>query len=163
MAAWGGGGWGAYPPDSAAHRYGNAGRILAFKLGGDAVPIPAALPPVEPLQKPPGQKSDKAMIRRGGLLFGGNCAICHSNPGRGGAPDLRRMSPQTHASFNDIVLEGLLKSGGMPAWGDVLKVDDAEAIHAYLIDLAQSAYDGQQAVLKAGGMIGEDGAVIKGY
>jgi quinohemoprotein ethanol dehydrogenase len=163
MAAWGGGGWGVYHPDTAAYRYGNAGRMLAFKLGGGAVPIPAPLPPVEPIPEPPRQKIDKATIARGGLLFGGNCAICHSNQDRGGAPDLRRMSPQTHASFNAIVLGGLLKSGGMPAWGDVLEAGDAEAIHAYLIDLAHSAYDGQQAVLKAGRKTGEDNAVIKGY
>jgi hypothetical protein len=28
----------------------------------------------------------------------------------------------------------------MPAWGDVLSLADAEALHAYLIELAQRAY-----------------------
>ena len=34
MAGWGGGGWFAPHPTSAAVTYGNYGRILAFKLGG---------------------------------------------------------------------------------------------------------------------------------
>ena len=42
---WGGGGWGFVPPYAAAYSKGNANRLLVFRLGGGAVPIPADLPP----------------------------------------------------------------------------------------------------------------------
>lgn len=40
MAAWGGGGYPYVPRYSAAYERGNMGRILVFKLGGGAVPMP---------------------------------------------------------------------------------------------------------------------------
>jgi quinohemoprotein ethanol dehydrogenase len=43
------------------------------------------------------------------------------------------MSPSTHEIFNDILLEGLLVDNGMPAWGDLMSPEDADAIHAFLI------------------------------
>lgn len=45
------------------------------------------------------------------------------------------MQPETHAAFRGIVLEGLFVSTGMPRWDDLLSPTDADAIHAYLIDL----------------------------
>jgi quinohemoprotein ethanol dehydrogenase len=135
MAAWGGGGW-SYPhPTSAQYRYGNAGRILAFRLGGGPVPIPEPLPPLGPVPEPPAQVGDAEDIARGQALFMANCAICHSNQERSQAPDLRRMSPGSHAAFELIVMQGLLSAGGMPSWDDVFDHDDLRALHAYLIDL----------------------------
>jgi quinohemoprotein ethanol dehydrogenase len=141
----GGGGWAVVQAESAAYRYENSGRILAFKLGGGAVPLPALLPPVEPLPAPPRQKATSAMIERGGALFGANCAVCHPNQSRTLSADLRRMSPATHAAFGEIVLRGALKSSAMPSWGDVLSGQDVDAIHAYLINVAQRAYDAERA------------------
>jgi quinohemoprotein ethanol dehydrogenase len=60
-------------------------------------------------------------------------------------PDLRRMSPETHAAFNAIVLYGARRFQGMPQWDDVLNEEQSNAIHAYLIDLAARAYAAQQA------------------
>jgi quinohemoprotein ethanol dehydrogenase len=45
------------------------------------------------------------------------------------------MQPATHANFRKIVLEGLYVPNGMPRWDDLLKPDEADAIHAWLIDL----------------------------
>jgi quinohemoprotein ethanol dehydrogenase len=64
-----------------------------------------------------------------------HCAICHSNLHRSISPDLRRMPAEAHAAFNEIVLRGGLLAGGMPRWDDPLSEADADAIHAYLIDL----------------------------
>jgi len=137
MAAWGGGGYPYVPPYSAAYKRGNQGRILVFKLGGAAVPIPAELPALEPAPAAPKQAPGvtPAMIAEGGNLFMGNCALCHSNQHRSITPDLRRMNEGTHKVFKDIVLKGLLLPNGMPRWDDRLSEADADKIHAYLIDL----------------------------
>lgn len=71
----------------------------------------------------------------GQTLFFGNCALCHSNQLRSITPDLRRIPAEVHKQFNEIVLHGLFLPGGMPRWDDRLTEADANAIHAYLIDL----------------------------
>jgi len=140
MAGWGGGGWFAPHATSAVVRYGNAGRIIAFRLDGGQVRLPAPLTSVAPIPEPPAQFGTAEQIQRGGQLFARSCAICHANIDYGMTPDLRRMSADTHASFNAIVLQGARRYRGMPQWDDVLTEDDAAAIHAYLIDLAARAY-----------------------
>ncbi|MBO9582169.1 MAG: PQQ-dependent dehydrogenase, methanol/ethanol family [Sphingobium sp.] len=137
MAAWGGGGYPYVPPYSAAYKRGNQGRILVFKIGGGAVPIPAELPALEPAPEAPKQAPGvtPATIAEGQTLFFGNCALCHSNQLRSITPDLRRMNEGTHKLFKDIVLKGLLLPNGMPRWDDRLTEADADKIHAYLIDL----------------------------
>jgi quinohemoprotein ethanol dehydrogenase len=126
--------------ESVAYQRGNANRILAFRLDGGAVPLPPRLPEDAPIPKPPAQHVGAATVARGAKLFSENCAICHPNMTRSASSDLRRMSASVHAGFNDIVLKGLMRETGMPSWGDVLSVADAEALHAYLIDLSQRAY-----------------------
>jgi quinohemoprotein ethanol dehydrogenase len=137
MAAWGGGGYPYVPRYSAAYRRGNEGRILVFKIGGGAVPIPPELPPLEVAPEPPAQAAGvtAATIEQGRTLFFGSCTLCHSNQVRSITPDLRRMPPEIHAKFGDIVLKGLLLPNGMPRWDDRLSPAEVDAIHAYLIDL----------------------------
>jgi quinohemoprotein ethanol dehydrogenase len=136
MAGWGGGGWPYVPRYAAAYSRVNADRILVFRLGGGAVALPPALPPLEVAPAPPPQAAGTtpAMIDQGRALFFANCAICHSNQHRSPTPDLRRMQAGTHTAFREIVLKGLLLPAGMPRWDDVLSADDVDAIHAYLID-----------------------------
>ncbi len=144
MAGWGGGGWAIPHPASAAYNYGNAGRIVAFRLDGGAAPMPERLPPPEPIAPPPPLQASAAEIARGEALFSADCGICHPNMTRSGSSDLRRMAPEVHANFDEIVLDGAFRSGGMPGWGDVLTKSDAHAIHAYLISQAAKAYGEQQ-------------------
>lgn len=136
MAGWGGGLWSFTPRGSAAHRRGNQGRILAFRLDGDATPLPELLPPIEVGPGPPPQLPGATAMQRarGRELFFANCAICHSNQYRSISPDLRRMQTSTHRIFGDIVRGGLYVPNGMPRWDDVWSEDDVDAIHAYLID-----------------------------
>ncbi len=137
MAAWGGGGFPYVPRYAAAYKYGNEGRLLVFKLGGGAVPMPEELPALKVADAPPAQKPGvtAATIAKGQGLFFSNCVLCHSNQHRSITPDLRRMNDGTHDAFADIVLKGALVQNGMPRWDDVLSPTDAESIHAYLIDL----------------------------
>jgi quinohemoprotein ethanol dehydrogenase len=146
MAGWGGGGWFAPYPTSAVVKYGNAGRILAFKLSGGDVPIPRLVSEVEPIPEPPAQFGTPAQIQLGGQLFGRSCGLCHANSDIGMTPDLRRMSADTHAAFNAIVLQGARRPLGMPQWDDVLNEEQTNAIHAYLIDLAWQGFNAQAAL-----------------
>ena len=152
MAAWGGGGYPYVPRYSAAYKRGNEGRILAFKLGGTAVPLPPELPPLEVAPPPPAQQPGvtNATLAAGRNLFFRNCVLCHSNQHRSITPDLRRMQPGTHAAFEKIVLDGLLVSSGMPRWNDLLSPADVRAIHAYLIDMQTNTRADELAKQKAG-------------
>jgi quinohemoprotein ethanol dehydrogenase len=123
-----------YEPGTAAREYENHGRILAFKLGGGAVPLPpkhvAAMTPEPP---PLATYSDSA-ARRGEGLYLRHCARCHA--GRGDEapsayPQLFRLNAATHAAFDSIVLGGKLKNAGMASFADVLSEADARALHAY--------------------------------
>ena len=106
-------------------------RLLVYRLGGTA-----KLPPLAPGQAapppPPGVRAPEAVVQKGAALFAKNCALCHGQLARGGIKDLRRMSPDTHAHFDDIVLGGARQAQGMASFSDVLSKDDAAAIHAYL-------------------------------
>ena len=144
MAAWGGGGWNFPHTASAAYQRGNEGRIIAFKLDGGPVPIPPLLPPIQPIPMPPPQTASGATVNRGAELFAAHCSSCHLNQPGTLAPDLRRMTPETHAAFKQIVLAGALINAGMPPWDDVLTPEDADAVHAFLITLAWAAYNKQQ-------------------
>ena len=151
-AGWGGGGYPFVPRYSAAYNRGNMNRLLVFRLGGGPVPIPDELPPLEVAPEAPAQAPGVTpeVIARGQGLFFGNCAICHANQPRSITPDLRRMQRGTHEMFRDIVLGGALVAGGMPRWNDILKPEDADAIHAYLIDLQGKTRADELAKQKAG-------------
>jgi quinohemoprotein ethanol dehydrogenase len=137
VAGYGGGGviiGAPLDPESAAYKYGNEGRVIVLKLGGPAPPLPP-LRSDPPFPNPPPRPSDAKQIAAGELLYNRYCSRCHVT-GRGNLPDLRRLDPSTHALFNSIVLGGAYTMKGMGRFDDVLKPQDAEAIHAWLIDEA---------------------------
>lgn len=121
-------------PESAAYRYGNAGRIIALKIGGPAPPLPP-LRTDPPSTEPPPRPTDAKQIAAGEALYNTRCSRCHVM-GRGNLPDLRRLTPATHALFDSIVLGGAYAMKGMGRFDDVLSPADAQAIHAWLIDQA---------------------------
>jgi quinohemoprotein ethanol dehydrogenase len=134
----------SYPRESAAQRYQNYGRLLAFKLGGGDVPLPKLREPGTTPEPPTLPKDSEAPAERGAKLFGTHCSLCHG--GRGEArlsayPDLFRLSAETHANFDAIVRGGTLASAGMASFADVVSEADAASIHAYLVR--------EQAVLRA--------------
>lgn len=140
MAGYGGGPglYAPYPKQTAAYRYGNAGRIVAFALGGSEVPKPAPAADA-PFAEPPPRSGSAGQIARGAILYNRYCGRCHTF-GRGELPDLRRLSPATHRIFYDIVLRGVYAPMGMGRFDDVLSPQDAQDVHAFLVDQAWDAY-----------------------
>jgi quinohemoprotein ethanol dehydrogenase len=117
-------------------------RILVFKLGGTAQlpPVPERQPPT-----PPASNASAGTLASGARLFRANCRICHGTDAISGGmtPDLRYLSPETHADFPDIVLYGARAHQGMPPFAGALTADDVDAIHAYLIDKARALGEAQ--------------------
>lgn len=139
MAGYGGAAGWAFPPGSAAYKYGNENRILVFRLDGAKMPTRTAVA-VPSFAVPPRQFGTARDIARGESLFAAHCARCHANTDRSLLPDLRRMAPGTHDAFEAIVLDGALSADGMGRFDDILTRADARAVHAYLIDQTRSAY-----------------------
>ena len=133
-------------------------RLLAFKLGG-AVPFPMTPDVVPPLPQPPQQTASAETIHKGQALYGKFvCDGCHSpevdGSGawvlNGAVPDLRYAPPEVHRDWYGIVLAGTHWDKGMPGFADPPKFafpnlrmtkEDADAIHAYVIDQAWKAYN----------------------
>jgi quinohemoprotein ethanol dehydrogenase len=113
-------------------------RVLAFKLGGTAKlpPVPDRGPPT-----PPAQTASKETIAKGEAIYRGTCRLCHGLDvvSGGMTPDLRYMTTETHKAFKDIVLYGARAKDGMAPFADMLTPEDADAIHAYIIDRAWAA------------------------
>jgi len=127
---------------TAALRLQNEGRILALKLGGGAVPLPAPRLQ-EPRSPPPPHEGDAAQIAAGRTLFVTWCSKCHSLGTPAVTPDLTRLERGigSAAVFASIVRGGSRLAGGMPRFDDVLSVQDADALHAYLVDQAWQAHE----------------------
>jgi quinohemoprotein ethanol dehydrogenase len=134
---------GPIPPSSAALKYQNINRIIAFKLGGGAVPVPPARVE-DPFPKPPAPTASKAQIDAGEVMFAQECSRCHVL-GPSSTPDLRKLNDGLHAAFKDIVLKGVLAPAGMERFDDILSEQDVDNVHAYLIDQSWMAYRAQEA------------------
>lgn len=149
MAGFGGAAGFQFGPSSAPYRYGNAGRIVALRLGGGPVPRPAQrIAP--PFPRPVALRAPAAEVRRGEILYAKVCSRCHVF-GRGLVPDLRRIPAGIYRQFPAIVLRGLLTEQGMGNFSDELTRSDVEAIRAYITAEAWKAYRRQRAS-RAGGV-----------
>ena len=117
----------------ASAKYGNFGRMLAFKInGGLSIDEPEHW--ARDIPEPPIVQASAAQIEHGGELYGEVCGFCHGIGVYGGpaVPDLRKMSEQTHRMFNEIVLEGVLADRGMSNFSDRLSEADVNDIYAYI-------------------------------
>jgi mono/diheme cytochrome c family protein len=135
-------------------------RLLAFKLGAkNAFPFPKIT--IAEVPKPPKQTFSKEMIEQGKNLYETHlCSGCHS-PGldgsgawtvNGAIPDLRYAPLEVHSEWYGIVLGGTHRDAGMLGFGvdqhfpniKKLSRQEADAIHAYVIDGSWRAYNEQQ-------------------
>ncbi|MBI1212726.1 MAG: PQQ-dependent dehydrogenase, methanol/ethanol family [Alphaproteobacteria bacterium] len=140
-------GWGgaqvSFGPDPAApiSQYGNNGKILAFKIGANT---PFNLPKIEPpaMVQPPADTASADLIAHGNQVFHRNCAVCHGflTMSGGVLPDLKASAPEILSRYKEIVLGGELKDRGMASFADLLKPEDVDAIHAYIVHMANIVY-----------------------
>ncbi len=141
----GGGNGNDYVPGMAAYDYGNAGRLVTFKLGGGEVPLRPRVARDEGVLAAPAvdRRGSAEEVERGEVLYRRNCAKCHSNiDGRGsGIPDLRLMSATTHEAFSEILLEGTLAERGMGSFADLLSEGEVADLHTYLIEESWRHYE----------------------
>jgi quinohemoprotein ethanol dehydrogenase len=120
------------PPETVAS--GNAGRVLAWKLGGRAR-LPdshLSLPPVVPIEA----RLEPARLERGKRLYFRFCGPCHgpSAVGGGTLPDLRRSAPAVYDALAAIVLQGARLERGMPEFGSFLGAEDVADLRHYLLE-----------------------------
>jgi quinohemoprotein ethanol dehydrogenase len=123
--------------DFARHETENVGRILAWKLGGNAR-MPEATPLAPGRVDAPALPGSAEDLARGRRLYADHCLRCHGAGVKSSAlmPDLRFASREVHVQWNDIVLGGTRASKGMASFADMLSEEDARAIHAYVISRA---------------------------
>ncbi|MBW2362042.1 MAG: PQQ-dependent dehydrogenase, methanol/ethanol family [Deltaproteobacteria bacterium] len=115
----------------------NQGRLLAFKLDGEA-PMPA----VE--QRPPGRVAHprlevaEAVVARGRDVYADVCMFCHgfAAESSGLHPDLRFASAEVHEQWDSIVRGGARTANGMPSFADLVSAEDARAVQAYVLERA---------------------------
>ena len=129
-------------------RSGGPGRILTFKLGGEAS-LPDIPEPVLVIDPPPDTASDEAVLAGLGH-YNQHCLRCHGvgAVSQGLVPDLRGMSQATHEIFDAIVLEGVLAPAGMIGFKSVLSKQESEEIRSYLVRVAhdQKALDAESSL-----------------
>jgi quinohemoprotein ethanol dehydrogenase len=129
------------PPDVLAS--GNAGHVLAWKLGGSA-----ALPEPAPWQPAPlpavDEPSDPQRTASGEATYARHCSGCHGPAAIGGGtlPDLRRSPLAVYGDLANILISGSRLARGMPRF-DFMTAEDVADVRAYLLarraELVQSA------------------------
>jgi mono/diheme cytochrome c family protein len=75
----------------------------------------------------------QSLVEKGDTLYHNRCAGCHGEQLKafagGPAFDLRRLRPDEHDRFVESVISG---KDNMPSWYGILKMDEIEAIWAYI-------------------------------
>ncbi|QUT04729.1 PQQ-dependent dehydrogenase, methanol/ethanol family [Sphingobium phenoxybenzoativorans] len=133
IAAGNGGGFALSLPAFDGPRPRPTGRVLVFKLDGNA-----KLPPVEGGVMDANPSSDRftqAQVEEGNQLFGQICAACHGMGTISGGivPDLRRSGALADKDmWQQIVIGGALESQGMVGFAKYLSPQQAETIRGYV-------------------------------
>lgn len=122
------------------------GRLLAFRLDGNAKMPPDPTPP------PPFNSSNRPLnpehVRQGAALFGEYCTRCHGTPSQASnqIPDLRRSALLQQAElWRKVVLGGILAHQGMVGWSKFLAPAQIEDIRDYIESEARAAVKGARA------------------
>ena len=119
-------------------------RVLTFKLGGDQLLPGFELPPGR--TEPPATDLDSAAVERGGIAYTRFCARCHGAGAvsDGSVPDLRKLDNRWYELFDEVVLEGMMSSAGMPRFDSVLTPQQSAEVKAYLLTRARDQWELEQ-------------------
>jgi quinohemoprotein ethanol dehydrogenase len=111
----------------------NISRLLVFKRGAGAK-LPVIQTEEQVLSAHDLVMATPGQLAEGRELYNLYCAVCHGgNAVSGGlVPDLRHRIADLDASWQAIVFDGALASGGMPAWKDYLSGEEVDTIKAYV-------------------------------
>jgi quinohemoprotein ethanol dehydrogenase len=137
-AGWGGGMALVEMSANKAPLHVSTARLLVFKLDGKAT-LPELAPPSK-IPPPPLARAPEELVKQGQAVYDRVCARCHGQNVRGGLKDLRYMTRETHAQFNDIVLKGTRKEKGMASFADLVSPQEVAAVHAYVTARANEDY-----------------------
>ncbi len=113
----------------------SVGKVVTFKLGGDAVIADIDVPMIDPTPKADLFGTDQ-QYSEGLIHYARNCTVCHgvAAASAGVLPDLRWSSyASSPEAWKGVVIDGNLQSNGMVSFADVLSEEDAEAIRAYVL------------------------------
>ena len=127
---------GAFP--SANKNPAQNGRMLVFKLGGEEMSPPVqSIARVNPVA--PSMTTDALTIARGEYEYHEHCQFCHGAGVIGGGviPDLRYLDEVGHKTFLGVILGGMHSEKGMASFKDVLSLEQANQIQAYIISQAK--------------------------
>lgn len=93
---------------------------------------------------PPERTASTEQVAAGFKDFMSYCMPCHGDAavGGGSTPDLRALTAEKHAMWDEIVLGGMHWQNGMVGFGSVLNQEQADNIHHYVIDRAWVAVAG---------------------
>jgi len=126
----------------------NISRVLVYKLGGEAkLPIIELAEQALPAHNlKPGSSET---IEQGREVYNTFCVVCHGGNAvsAGLIPDLRYRITELDAAWQGIVIDGTLKSNGMPAWDKYLSREEADAIKSYVVHEAGLGFDRGEARL----------------
>jgi PQQ-dependent dehydrogenase (methanol/ethanol family) len=120
----------------------NASRVLVYKLGGQAsLPVPPDLAE-KALPAPTLAGGTAEQVEEGRTLYNLYCIACHGGnaTSAGIIPDLRFRIDAIAPAWQAIVMEGGLKTNGMPGWKDFMTAEEAEAIKAYVVHEAKQGH-----------------------
>jgi len=119
------------------------GTFYTFKLGGIAK-APEKLPALATTFSSLKTDAPPQNIGHGWDLYTQYCIGCHRDAGRGGGviPDLTRSSDGIFKNYEEIVLNGMLESQGMPNLGAYLSKEDIADIQSYILYTADALGDG---------------------
>jgi quinohemoprotein ethanol dehydrogenase len=112
----------------------NISRVLVFRLGGSE-PLPQVAGITQELPEPTLPAPPQDRVEQGRKLYTVYCLACHGIQAISGAvvPDLRYRISDLDAAWKTIVIDGGLKTNGMPGWNGYLTVDEANLIKDYVL------------------------------
>ncbi|WP_372865152.1 PQQ-dependent dehydrogenase, methanol/ethanol family [Spongiibacter sp.] len=116
----------------------NISRLLVFKLGAEA-PLPRVAVVEQSLPAPTVELAAEDRVAQGRELYNLYCAVCHGGNAisAGLISDLRYRINDVAPIWQAIVRDGAMASLGMPARGEVITAEEAEAIKHYVVQQAQ--------------------------